>query len=84
MNLNQKMMQEMVKLNPVEVVGLARVLKVDLFEKKDAENVPRDFVDVFSDIMRAYDKKDRKFKRDLLKIVKQSGGKPDASNTENS
>ena len=55
-------------LEPDEFVGLCTILKVQLMEE-DGET-PRDFVDMFSDVLDAFEKKNRTQRRNLLKILK--------------
>ena len=73
------------KLEPVEFMGLARVLKVKLF--KDGETPePRDFEEVFAETLERFTKCNRTRKREILTLVKTAvkrtpGDKKDASNT---
>lgn len=70
------------KLEAVEFMGLARVLKVKLIEEADitAEKLedkykPREFNDVFSDILEEFNKLNRARKREILKLVKVASSK---------
>lgn len=84
------------KLEAVEFMGLARLLKIQLITEDDpaAENVkdrfkPRDFTDVFEDVLHAFKAQDRARKREILRLMKasiskQKEKKNDAGNTENS
>lgn len=72
-------------LEPVEFMGLARVLKVKLF--KDGETPePREFEEVFAETLERFTKCNRARKREILTLVKAavkrtSGDKKDAGNT---
>ena len=82
-SLSRKFMEEIGRIkNPEIFLGVSRILKVKLFEEKveDSEDggggkkskEPRDFVDMFADVMSAYDARDRKFKRELYKILRKA------------
>ena len=58
------------KLEPVEFMGLARVLKVPLFTGEDETREPRDFTDVFEDVLKNFSKCERVRRREILKLVK--------------
>lgn len=60
------------KLEPVEFMGLARVLKVPLFTGEDEAREPRDFTDVFSDVLENFSKCGRVRRREILKLVKDA------------
>lgn len=71
------------KLEAVEFMGLARVLKVPVIEEADmtAEKIedkykPREFSDVFSDILSNFNKLNRARKREILKLVKVASSNP--------
>ena len=81
------------KLEAVEFMGLARVLKVKLIEEKDmsAEKLedkyqPREFTDVLQDMLANYNSLNRARKREILRLVKKAATKTkvkkDAGNTE--
>lgn len=58
------------KLEPVEFMGLARVLKVPLFTGEGEAREPRDFTDVFGDVLESFSKCGRVRRREILKLVK--------------
>lgn len=60
------------KLEPVEFMGLARVLKVPLFTGEGEEREPRDFTDVFEDVLENFSKCARPRRREILKLVKDA------------
>lgn len=60
------------KLEPVEFMGLARVLKVPLFTGEGEAREPRDFTDVFSDVLESFSKCGRVRRREILKLVKNA------------
>lgn len=97
-SLSKRFMEEISRIKSPEIFfGVTRLLKVHLFEEKVEEDVeggqgknskePRDFVDIFADVMSAYDARDRKFKRELLKILHKANTAQeliiDADNTKN-
>ena len=77
MSLTEKLFNYIPKLDVVEFTGLARVLKVQLLEEVDpaAEQVkdryaPRAFSDVLNDMLTAFEKCDRKRKKEIISLVK--------------
>lgn len=60
------------KLQPVEFMGLARVLKVPLFTGEGEAREPRDFTDVFSDVLESFSKSGRARRREVLKLIKNA------------
>lgn len=60
------------KLEPVEFMGLARVLKVPLFTGGGEAREPRDFTDVFGDVLESFSKCGRVRRREILKLVKNA------------
>jgi hypothetical protein len=72
-------------LEPVEFMGLARVLKVKLFKDEETRE-PRAFEDVFEEVLERFTKCDRTRKREILKLIKAAakrvpGEKKNAGNT---
>lgn len=65
--------REFLKIIPLleadEFLGLATMLKVNLMEDKDT---PRDFVDIFSDVLDEFEKKNRAQRRNLMKILRSA------------
>lgn len=95
-NLNKKFMGEIAEIKYPEIfLGVAKVLKVKIY-KEDLEEVgvdsakaktPRNFTDIFADVMFAYDRSGRKFKRELLKILhdaNRAGDELDGNNSKDS
>lgn len=70
------MMEAITRMRPIEFTGLARLLNVQVVEQVEGEEKlqPRDFSDVFGDIMAKYDAMNRQQKRNLLKLVQKSNG----------
>lgn len=87
MKLTEQLIQAIPKMEPVTFAGLAKLLGVRTIEQnEDSEPIVRDFTDVLNDVLQAYDKKDRKLKREILKVVKKANSYKkevlrDASNT---
>lgn len=81
-------------MEPLDFAGLAKLLGVQIVEiNETAENekekfAPRNFTDVFSDVMAKFDKLNRTRKREILKLIKKSnaarGGNTNASTSANS
>lgn len=95
MNLTEKLFNYIPQLEPVEFAGLARILKVKLLEQTNSTEeegkvilTPRVFTDVLEDLLAAFDKCNRKRKKEILALVKATikapRGEEDASNTEDS
>jgi hypothetical protein len=60
------------KLEPVEFMGLARVLKEPLFTEEGEARELRDFTEVFSNVLENYSKCRRVRRREILKLVKDA------------
>lgn len=72
-------------LEPVEFMGLARVLKVKLFKDEETRE-PREFEEVFGETLERFTKCNRTRKREILKLIKTAakrapGEKKNAGNT---
>lgn len=67
-SLNEKFMLEIGKIQDPEVfLGIARILKVKLL---DDDMNPKDFSDLFEEVMIGFDGAGRKRKKELLKILR--------------
>ena len=95
MKLTEKLFDYIPQLSAVEFAGLARVLKVQLLDEVDpaAEAIKdrfaaRPFLDVLEDLLAAFDKCDRKRKKEILAMVKAATKAPrgdeSAGNTQDS
>ena len=94
MKLGMQLIEQISKMEPVEFLGLARLLGVQVLEEnKEATGdkdkfKPRSFADVLEDVMAKFEKQNRGRKREIIKLVKKSnaarGGNSDASNAANS
>ena len=75
------------KLDTVEFIGLARLLKVPLMEPQKGEEkekitlAARDFTNVLNDVLAAFDALGRDRKREILRLLKGVGH---ASNSKDS
>ena len=65
--LNMEFMTELTKLEITEFLGVARILKVTVLKEDES---PREFVEVFEDIVKSYNEASRDRRRELLKIIK--------------
>lgn len=94
MKLGMQLIEQISKMEPVEFLGLARLLGVQVLEEnKEAiedknKFKPRSFADVLEDVLAKYEKQNRSRKREIIKLVKKSNaarrGDPDASNAADS
>ena len=73
-----KFMIAISEMGTVEFLGLASVCKVKLYKDSD-EKEPREFTDIFEDVLAAYKNSNRKMRRLFLKLAR--GGKKDAAST---
>lgn len=65
-----KFIQLITKLDPVEFVGLAKILCTPVVDEK---NEARPFEDVLSDMMDRFISTGRKQRKDILKVIEQAG-----------
>lgn len=94
MKLGMQLIEQISKMEPVEFLGLARLLGVQVLEEnkeatEDKDKLkPRSFADVLEDVMAKFDKQNRGRKREIIKLVKKSNaarrGDSDASNAADS
>ena len=71
----------LVNLQPVEFMGLARVLKVRLYTNEETRE-PRKFEDVFSEVLERFSKCNRARRREIIRLIKAALRSTDnASNT---
>ena len=95
MSLTEKFFDYIPKLNAVEFTGLARLLKVQLLDEVNptAEQTkdryaPRSFTDVLNDMLKAFEKCDRKRRKEIIKLLKAASKAPrgdlDASDSQDS
>lgn len=95
MSLTEKFFDYIPKLNAVEFTGLARLLKVQLLDEVNptAEQTkdryaPRSFTDVLNDMLNAFEKCDRKRRKEIIKLLKAASKAPrgdlDASDSQDS
>ena len=70
MSLMDKFIQELGRIKETPVfLGVARVLKVRAFSDGGA---PKDFVDVFSDMLDAFNKEDKKRQKEILVLLRKA------------
>lgn len=72
--------REVLKLRPIEFIGLANLLLIDLSE----DNKPKDAESILSEILDKYIALSHKKQKELLKIVKKAnkGGKKNGNGTK--
>ena len=83
-NLNTQFMKEIADIkDPIIFFGIARMMEIKLI---DDESQPKDFCEMFEDIIIRYNSLARKLKREILKILRQANKeeKTNANRTENS
>ena len=69
MNKKNELIELIIKLEPVEFIGLARVLCVDIINKED--KTTRDFYDVLNDIVNKFNTLARKQRREILSVLRR-------------
>lgn len=69
-NLIQNFIDEIAHIKNAEIfIGVARLLRVSIVDK---EMNTRDFNDVFTDMLAAFEESNRKFQKELLKILQDA------------
>lgn len=78
-DLNQKFINEVIKMEPIQFIGLARFFGIAVFNDKDpaAENVKdrfeaRPVEEILEDILKRFDKLNRSKKREVMQLVSKS------------
>ena len=61
-------LEEVIKLEPIEFIGLAKVLCAPVMDNKE----PREFEDILSDMMDNFISTGRRQRRDILKMIKEA------------
>jgi hypothetical protein len=81
MKQTAKLLELIPKLQPIEFVGLARLLGVPVVAKKEEvaaddehKYEPREFLDIFKEVLDAFDKLGRARQREIIKLIKKSRG----------
>lgn len=69
MNKKNELIELIIKLEPVEFIGLARVLCVDIINKED--KTTRDFYNVLNDIVNKFNTLARKQRREILSVLRR-------------
>lgn len=69
MNKKNELIELITKLEPVEFIGLARVLCVDIINEED--KTIRDFYDVLNDIVNKFNTLARKQRREILSVLRR-------------
>ena len=69
MNKKNKLIELITELEPVEFIGLARVLCVDIINEED--KTTRDFYDILNDIVNKFNTLARKQRREILSILRR-------------
>lgn len=69
MNKKNELIELITKLEPVEFIGLARVLCVDIINKED--KTIRDFYDVLNDVVNKFNTLARKQRREILSVLRK-------------
>ena len=62
-------LEEVIKLEPIEFIGLAKVLCAPVM---DNNKEPREFEDILSDMMDNFISTGRRQRRDILKMIKEA------------
>lgn len=69
MSKKNELIELITKLEPVEFIGLARVLCVDIINKED--KTARDFYDVLNDMVNKFNTLARKQRREILSVLRR-------------
>lgn len=69
MNKKNKLIELITELEPVEFIGLARVLCVDIINEED--KTTRDFYDILNDIIDKFNTLARKQRREILSVLRR-------------
>ena len=69
MNKKNELIELITELEPVEFIGLARVLCVDIINKEN--KTTRDFYDVLNDIVNKFNTLARKQRREILSVLRR-------------
>lgn len=69
MNKKNELIELIIKLEPIEFIGLAGVLCVDIINKED--KTTRDFYDVLNDIVNKFNTLARKQRREILSVLRR-------------
>ena len=69
MNKKNKLIELITELEPVEFIGLARVLYIDIINKED--KTARDFYEVLNDIVDKFNTLARKQRKEILSILRR-------------
>ena len=69
MNKKNELIELITKLEPVEFIGLARVLCVDIINEED--KTTRDFYDILNDIIDKFNTLARKQRREILSVLRR-------------
>lgn len=69
MNKKNELMELITKLEPVEFIGLARILCIDIINEED--KTTRDFYDILNDIVNKFNTLARKQRREILSVLRR-------------
>ena len=69
MNKKNELIELITKLEPVEFIGLARILCIDIINEED--KTTRDFYDVLNDIVNKFNTLARKQRREILSVLRR-------------
>ena len=69
MDKKNELVELITKLEPVEFIGLARVLCVDIINEED--KTTRDFYDILNDIIDKFNTLARKQRKEILSILRR-------------
>lgn len=65
----EKLLMEIIKLDPVQFLGICKILGIDIYEKKGEEDTPRDFCSLWEDLCDALGEMNKLRRRNLSKLV---------------
>ena len=85
-----KLLKNIINLDPVDFMGLAHVLRVPLTtmttDEEGGHSMARPFVDVLQDVLEAFEHSNRQRRREILQIVEAAAknNKEDTADASNS
>ena len=69
MNKKNELIELITELEPVEFIGLARILCIDIINEED--KTTRDFYDILNDIIDKFNTLARKQRREILSVLRR-------------
>ena len=68
----KEFLDQLMVMEVIDVLGLAKIFKVQLVEVEDGESTPRPADQILSDIIDGFQNLNRKGRRDLLRVIREA------------